>query len=263
MAGTWQEWATNNPSKMQANSAAAFEPGPVNPAPFSVGIHLQPQVDPLEWLPPAAQEKLRALRLRSAESHRLVPEFSQISEASTARVAAANALKRLVSHPQDFGAGLDPSDPRVITAQKHLDKMTADFTRLQELQAVRTAQWQSASGALANAETWLRDGRPHGVTLHDHETEPPKLAKGENGLLDAIETRRRRVRELRADLHRIQSAPYPSAYAKQQMRGIATGDAGYAIGFIADRARPARDHLAHDKASVGSAGRGATCTGVR
>jgi len=36
--------------------------------------------------------------------------------------------------------------------------------------------------------------------------------------LDAIERLRRRVRELRADQHRIASAPYPSSYVKQRMR---------------------------------------------
>jgi hypothetical protein len=35
---------------------------------------------------------------------------------------------------------------------------------------------------------------------------------------DAIERHRRRVRELRADLHRIESAPFPSSHAKQRMR---------------------------------------------
>jgi hypothetical protein len=54
--------------------------------------------------------------------------------------------------------------------------------------------------------------------LQDYDGPEPKLAKGEASLLDAAENRRRRFRELRADLHRIASAPFPSAYAKQQMR---------------------------------------------
>jgi hypothetical protein len=45
-----------------------------------------------------------------------------------------------------------------------------------------------------------------------------KLVKGETSLIDAIENRRRRVRELKADLHRIRSAPFPSSHAKAQMR---------------------------------------------
>jgi hypothetical protein len=64
----------------------------------------------------------------------------------------------------------------------------------------------------------LRHGRPHGTTLLEAvEVEPPPLLKGED-VLSAVERLRRRVRELKADLHRIASAPYPSAYAKAQMR---------------------------------------------
>jgi hypothetical protein len=84
---------------------------------------------------------------------------------------------------------------------------------------VRAAQWQAASAALANVETWLNSGRPGNTTLEAAvEIEPPKPNKGENGLLDQIEVRRRRVRELRADLHRIESAPFPASYVKQRMR---------------------------------------------
>ena len=71
-------------------------------------------------------------------------------------------------------------------------------------------------------EDWLRDGRPSGTQLQDWDGPAPQLLKGEKGLLDAIENRRRRVRELRADLHRIESAPYPSSWAKQ--RGGSTGE---------------------------------------
>jgi hypothetical protein len=90
--------------------------------------------------------------------------------------------------------------------------MAADFTRQQELQEVRSAAFQSTSVALTNVEAWrLRDGRPHGTMLEDYDGPEPKLLKGEAGLLDAIENRRRRVRELRADLHRIANAPFSSA----------------------------------------------------
>ena len=64
----------------------------------------------------------------------------------------------------------------------------------------------------------MKIGRPSGTVVQDYDGPKPKLAKGENGLLDAIENRRRKVRELRSDLHRIESAPFPSAYAKRQMR---------------------------------------------
>ena len=67
---------------------------------------------------------------------------------------------------------------------------------------------------LSTVEGYLRDGPG---PLRDLETPEPKLAKNET-LLDAIERNRRRVRELAADLHRVHSAPYPSAHVKQRLR---------------------------------------------
>ena len=134
-----------------------------------------------------------------------------------AKIGAGNALTRLTSHPQDGGFGLKPDDRRVFEAQRTVDRATEDFERIKQRSETRTAAWQAASGALANAETWLKRGRPGNTTLEAVEVVEPKLAKSE-GILDGIERLRRRGRELRADLHRIASAPFPSAYVKQQMR---------------------------------------------
>ena len=108
----------------------------------------------------------------------------------------------------------------MVTAEKHLDKMTADLKRLQERSEMRAQAWQAASAALSACETWLRDGRPHGTVLEDYDGPEPKLLKGENGLLDAIENRRRRVRELSSDLngsraHRTRRATPSSRCARK------------------------------------------------
>jgi hypothetical protein len=116
----------------------------------------------------------------------------------------------LTAHPSERGFNLPETDSRVVFAQQHLDKMAADLKRLQERSEARAQAWQKASEANAAAESWLRDGgRPGGTELQDHETEMPKLLKGET-ILDVVERLRRRVRELKTDLHRIASAPYPS-----------------------------------------------------
>jgi hypothetical protein len=183
------------------------------------GRGLQPSYDVLDALAgaPVAAEKLRLLRQRSADAHAVIPEFERVREASMARIEAENALKRLTNHPHDGGPNLKSDDRRVMEAQRLFDKATANFRRLQELQTVRTAAWQSASGALANAETWLKNGRPAGTALEDFDGPKPTLIKNET-VVDAVERLRRRVRELRADLHSIESAPYPSKYVKARMR---------------------------------------------
>jgi len=53
--------------------------------------------------------------------------------------------------------------------------------------------------------------------LETFEGGVPKLLKGES-ITDAIERIRHRGRELKADLHRIRSAPYPSEHARAKMR---------------------------------------------
>jgi hypothetical protein len=205
-----------------AEPATPLTPAPlstvVTPTPFSAGFHAAPpSFDVIELLPPASAEKLRLLRQRSADAHTLIPEFEQIREASMAKIEAANALKRLTDHPQDFGFGLKDDDRRVLEAQRHLEKSTADFKRLQELQEARSGAWRAASGALVNVEAWLKGGRPGNATVEAVEVEPPKLNKGES-ITDGIERLRRRGRELKADAHRIRSAPFPSALCKAQMR---------------------------------------------
>jgi len=125
--------------------------------------------------------------------------------------------RKRTSHAQEFGDGLAPDHPLVIAAQRHLAKMTDEFERLKALQEIRATAFQAASAAQANVETWLKSGVPGNCTLEAIEIEPPKMLKTET-VLDAVERLRRRGRELRADVHRIQSAPYPSSYAKERMR---------------------------------------------
>jgi hypothetical protein len=183
---------------------------------ISFGQHA-PHFDLTDALPPQAAERLRALKLAAKESHAIIPAFEEIREASAARTNAASALKRLTDNPQEGGFKLAPDDLRVVAATRTLEKATAAFERLSALQATRGAAFQSNSAAFANVEAWLRGGRPQGTVLLDDESDPPKLNKGET-LLDAIARVQRRVREVKADLHRISSSPMPSSHARAKMR---------------------------------------------
>ena len=169
---------------------AGFTPGPLNPPPLSFGgPNILPVFDLIETLPRGAQERLRMLRLRSEEAHLLVPPFSDIQQASMTRIEAANSLKRLTDHQQYGGFGLPLDHASVKAAQRTVDKTVDEFQRLQARDVARTQAWREASAALATVELWLRDGRPSGVLLQDHEGEPPKMPKGED-VLDAIERHR-------------------------------------------------------------------------
>ena len=196
---------------------AGFTPGPVNPQPFSAGIHVVPSYDVLDGLPPAAAERLRQLRQHVHDVHALTVPFDDIRDASEARTGAAQRLSRLQAHQQDGGFGLKPDDPRVTEQQRLVDRLNSDFQRLNERNEARTVAWRAASHTLSNVELWLRDGKPSGVLLLDYDGPEPQLLKNES-ISDAVERLRRRGRELKADLHRIRSAPFPASYCKAQMR---------------------------------------------
>ncbi len=82
---------------------------------------------------------------------------------------------------------------------------------------------------MQSVEVWLGSGRPHGTVLEPVETPMPELSKGE-GLLDAIENRRRKARSLRDELAGVERAPFPSSYCKAQARQH--------VGRLAERGKP-------------------------
>ena len=130
-----------------------------------------------------------------------------------ARANAVNSsLKRLQAHASAGGFGLVEGHPRVVAAEATLERLTGESERLSALYDSRSAVWTAASHTLSAVEAYLKNGIPSGVVLEDHESDVPKPVKGENGLLDQIVNCRRRSRELRADLSRLSSSPYPSAY---------------------------------------------------
>jgi hypothetical protein len=210
----WRQWIARN---MAEPAASGFQPGPVDTVtaqpPFSAGVHTVPSFDVVELLPERAQDRLRKLRQRAADLHAIIPPFAELQEASAARIGAENRVRQLQAHPQEFGQGLSPDHPSVVQAQKVLDRATRELELIKQRSEDRAAAWRAASAPVAVCDDWLRHGRPHGTILEDHETEVPKLGKNEPSLIDAIENRRRRCRELKADIHRVRSACYTKAEA--------------------------------------------------
>lgn len=213
--------------------AVGLEPGPMSPRPFSAPMSLVPSFDVIEVLPPGGAERLRKLRDHVRDLHSLTVPFEDIREASTARIQAEQRLKRLLDHQQDGGFHLKPDDPRCIEQKKLLDKLTDEFKRLNQRNEVRSAEWRTASLTLVNVEDWLKNGRPHGTSLQDHEVEPVKLLKGED-ILSALDRVRRRGRELKADLARISAAPFPSSHVRSKIRAEVEALAALGVPVVSD-----------------------------
>ncbi len=158
----------------------------IAPQPLSTGVHTAPSFDMIELLPPGGAEKMRLLRQRDADLHAVKVPHAELQEARTAKVAAAQRLKRLTDHRSAGGFELADDDARVIAARRELERLDAEDKRLNDRSEMRAAAWRAAGQVRQAVETWLRDGRPRGTMLEDYETEVPKLAKGET-VLDAIE----------------------------------------------------------------------------
>jgi hypothetical protein len=197
--------------------ADSLPTAPHDPQPFSNGLPAAPHFDVIELLPEPCAERLRMLRQRSRDAHALVPLFDDVAEVNAARYAAERVLARLVGHRSQGGFERPETDGIVVAANRTLDKAAAEARRLAERQAAKTAAWQQIARVLSNTESWLKDGKPAGCVLVAFDGPEPKLNRNESPL-DAVERHRRRVRELRADLHRIQSAPFPSSYCKQKAK---------------------------------------------
>jgi hypothetical protein len=75
----------------RAAGTAGLTPAPVGnePASFSLGPLVQPAFDVIEILPEHAAGLLRKLRLRSVDSHVIIPTFEDVHTANTAKLEAA------------------------------------------------------------------------------------------------------------------------------------------------------------------------------
>lgn len=167
-------------------------------------------------------ERLLAVRERADTLHRAVVPHSERSEANTAKIAAANRQRQLEAPPPE-GYNLHPEDRRLLAQREPVEQLTVEWQRLEAQNERAVAAWQPAARVRSVCEEFLRD-RPPNTAVEDAPTEPPKLAKGES-LLDAIERIRHRGRELPADANRISSSPYPSSWAKAQVRAQVAGHA--------------------------------------
>jgi hypothetical protein len=141
--------------------------------------------------------------------YRQVPRFEERHEANTARGDAQRRLARLLTHPHDGGFNLREDDVRVVQQQKLVEELTIAAQRINARYERTSAASQVALRTRTAVEAWLKN-RPGGTTIEDWVGPDPKPAKGED-ILTTVSRLERRTRELRADLHRVESASFPTA----------------------------------------------------
>jgi hypothetical protein len=172
--------------------------------------------DPMEALSqaPEAVEKYRTLELKGDEAYAVLRNAMDAQQELRTGVQQQQAwIKRLKQHSQESGFGLADDAPQVVVEQKKLDRKLADRLRLDASYATHAAVWE-ANGRLLRSIKEAIVGRPGGCIGKTVTIEVPKY-KG--SILDAIEGRARRGRELAADLVRARAACHFAASRKAAM----------------------------------------------
>lgn len=189
---------------------------------------IRANADPVDWpqLPQPVKDKLRCLRRerddawslwRAASNERA--DILEIKRTAEARLTALTGGRKNSQWFRHFQASrfekLPDDHPEVAATLARLEDATARLERLNSIVEARSHQCQERGRLVTSVERYLERQGNRETKLYMGST--PRRQKGES-LTGGIERCRRRVRELDADRHRIQSAPWPSAEAKQRAR---------------------------------------------
>ena len=187
--------------------------------------------DPIDWprIPKPVKQKLRRLR-RARDDAWLVWRAiaDERQEAWEAKRVAEARLKVLKGDGPDsawYGISqhshfrrLEDDHPELVAQREALTDAVANIERLDPIVDTRSHQLDQLTRLLSAVENYLAEGLSGvGDAIKLHKGPAPSLRKGE-AVVEAVERCRRRLRELDADRHRIDSAPWHSGLAKRRAR---------------------------------------------
>jgi hypothetical protein len=150
---------------------------------------------------PTVLERLETIRELADATHRQMPLIEERQHANTARGDAQRRLDQLTAHPHTnfgtgYGFGLPETDARVIQQQQVLAQATAAAQRLDDRYRRAIEKWTPRARTRRDCEAWFNN-RPGGTAVTDYVGPEPQLAK-----------------------HRVESAPFPLAHARERLRQI-------------------------------------------
>jgi hypothetical protein len=199
--------AFQTPSPAEAYAAA-------QPYPLHVGGAIAS-----EGVSPAVLDRLETIRELAHAAHRPMPTIEERQFANELRGDAQRLLDRLVAHPSTGGYGLHPESSRVLQQRQVLDAATVAARRVDDRYRRAVEMWTPRACTRRDCEIWINT-RAGGTAVSDWTGPEPQLAKGDRDLMGAIVRLERRTRELRADLHRVRSSPFPLAHARERLSQI-------------------------------------------
>lgn len=206
--------------------------------------------DPLEVLPPEAREKVADLKRRREEFSVLYLADFENEQALRAEIFKHEARIEDLTKPRGLGGyDLDSDDIRVISEQKRLDQKRGDLARLLAAKDARGTESQRLGELLRNIGQALA-ARPGGCVAKMVVVDPPTV-KGD--IAATVEGRRRRGRELLADLEKVRAAPFPSTLARKKMRARIEqlAEAGCpAVAQTVDHDQPLGFKVRHDQVQI-------------
>jgi hypothetical protein len=165
-------------------------------------------------LPEPAQRIVRSLADEADELNMLSHAMNERREAIRDAKARAEGRIRELKDPMNTYAKL--SGPEIENQRKIIAECADDLARLEVRNAENNTKARVSGQLIESARTLVRAAdRDKPITLHIGPQ--PQLRKNETAL-EAIEARRRRLRELSADFDRTKVAPRPAAEIKAQER---------------------------------------------
>jgi hypothetical protein len=200
-----------------------FEAGPTSTSVSTPSFGMDAGVtadQAIALLPETAQSRLIALRQRKADLHAAMPSFEDIHDLAATKARHANRIADLTRRKTEGGFGLDASALQVVTERRQLERAEKELTRLSQLKEIRAARWQAAAQLERSVVEWVTSGGvPVGCVVEPVEDAPISelLKKGET-INDGVDRYRNRLREFRADAHRVRSSAFPSADVKAKFR---------------------------------------------